>query len=57
MPFIVDTDASNESVLSQEGEQSEKVVAYYFRTLNDPERNYCVTCRELLATSGPTSMK
>lgn len=51
-PFIVDTDASNVglgAVLSQEGEHGEQVVAYYSRTLSRPERNYCVTRRELLA--------
>uniref|UniRef100_A0A674P0I3 Gypsy retrotransposon integrase-like protein 1 n=1 Tax=Takifugu rubripes TaxID=31033 RepID=A0A674P0I3_TAKRU len=51
LPFIVDTDASNVglgAVLSQEGE-NEQVIAYYSRSLNRPERNYCVTRRELLA--------
>lgn len=50
--FIVDTDASNVglgAVLSQEGEHGEQVVAYYSRSLSKPERNYCVTRRELLA--------
>ena len=51
-PFILDTDASGlaiGSVLSQLVEGQERVVAYYSRTLSDPERNYCVTQRELLA--------
>lgn len=51
-PFIVDTDASNVglgAVLSQEGEQGEQVIAYFSRSLSRPERNYCVTRRELLA--------
>jgi len=50
--FILDTDASNigiGAVLSQRQEGKEKVIAYYSRVLNKPERNYCVTRRELLA--------
>ena len=50
--FILDTDASNEAigaVLSQEQEGEERVILYYSRTLSRPERNYCVTRRELLA--------
>lgn len=50
--FIVDTDASNTgvgAVLSQEGEHGEQVIAYFSRTLSKPEKNYCVTRRELLA--------
>ncbi|KAJ8402869.1 hypothetical protein AAFF_G00361830 [Aldrovandia affinis] len=51
-PFIVDTDASNMgvgAVLSQEDSDEERAVAYYSGTLSRAERNYCVTCRELLA--------
>ncbi|KAG1941393.1 interleukin-1 receptor accessory protein-like 1-A [Pimephales promelas] len=51
-PFLVDTDASNVgvgAVLSQRGENGERVVAYYSCSLSRPERNYCVTRRELLA--------
>ncbi|KAK2895639.1 hypothetical protein Q8A73_015127 [Channa argus] len=51
-PFIVDTDASGVGigvVLSQGGETGERVVAYYSCSLSRPERNYCVTRRELLA--------
>ena len=52
-PFILDTDASNtgiEGVLSQrDATGEEKVIAYANRALSKPERNYCVTCRELLA--------
>jgi hypothetical protein len=46
-PFLLDTDASNCStgaVLSQLVGGEERVVAYY-----KPERNYCVTHRELLS--------
>ncbi|XP_039602210.1 uncharacterized protein LOC120524423 [Polypterus senegalus] len=51
-PFLVDTDAINVgvgAVLSQSGETGERVVAYYSCSLSRPERNYCVTRRELLA--------
>ncbi|GFW34934.1 retrovirus-related Pol polyprotein from transposon 297 [Trichonephila clavipes] len=51
-PFILDTDASNESVgavLSQEIDGQERVVAYWSKYLSKPERNYCVTRKELLA--------
>ncbi|KAJ8353670.1 hypothetical protein SKAU_G00212370 [Synaphobranchus kaupii] len=51
-PFILDTDASNigmGGVLSQLTEDGEKVTAYFSRTLNRAECNYCVTRRELLA--------
>jgi len=50
--FILDTDASCigiGAVLSQKQEGKERVIAYYSRILNKPERNYCVTRRELLA--------
>ena len=51
-PYILDTDASNEAaggVLSQEVDGVERVVAYYSKTFSPPQRNYCVTRRELLA--------
>lgn len=50
--FIVDTDASNTGiggVLSQRKGNQEVVIAYYSKSLSKPERNYCVTRRELLA--------
>ena len=51
--FILDTDASNTGigcVLSQtQQDGSERVIAYGSRLLSKPERNYCVTRRELLA--------
>lgn len=52
-PFILDTDASNVAigtVLSQLDEHGkERVIAYGSRLLTKSERQYCVTCRELLA--------
>eukprot|EP00731_Ephydatia_muelleri_P039115 Em1119g1a len=52
-PFILDTDASNDGiggVLSQlDKDGGEHVVAYGSRLLIKPERNYCVTRKELLA--------
>lgn len=50
--FIVDTDASNTGiggVLSQKKGDQEVVIAYFSKSLSKPERNYCVTRRELLA--------
>lgn len=50
-PFVLDTDASDSAVgavLSQQTE-GEPVIAYYSKSLSVPERNYCVTRRELLA--------
>ena len=51
--FILDTDASDVGiggVLSQrDGEGKERVVSYGSRLLTKPERQYCVTRRELLA--------
>jgi hypothetical protein len=49
--FIVDTDASIGigGVLSKIQNGHEHVIAYYSKTLNKAERNYCVTRRELLA--------
>jgi len=50
--FIVDTDASDEgigAVLSQlDSNNAEHVIVYASRTLNKPERQYCVTRKELL---------
>lgn len=42
--FILDTDASNigiDAVLSQKQDNNEKVIAYFSRTLNKAEKNYC----------------
>jgi hypothetical protein len=36
-------------VLSQVQDGRERVIAYFSKTLSKPERNYCVTRRELLA--------
>lgn len=52
LPFILDCDASNSGigyVLSREVEGKEHVIAYGSRPLTRPERNYCVTRREMLA--------
>lgn len=52
MQFILDTDASNQSVgavLSQDQGGLERVVAYMSKTMNRHEQSYCVTCKELLA--------
>ena len=52
-PFILDTDACEMgigAVLSQSSlDGSEHVIAYASRLLTKTERNYCVTCKELLA--------
>ena len=52
-PFILDTDASNTgigAVLSQLDEEGRKhAIAFGSRVLSKPERQYCVTRRELLA--------
>ncbi|GBN94891.1 Retrovirus-related Pol polyprotein from transposon 297, partial [Araneus ventricosus] len=50
--FILDTDASIErigAVLSQKIGNEECVIAYFSNSLGKPERNYCVTRKELLA--------
>lgn len=50
--FILDTDASHHAwgaVLSQTVDDREYVVEYYSKTFSRPERNYCVTRKELLA--------
>ena len=49
------------AVLSQLANGEKRVITYYSKTLSKPERNYCVTMRELLAielwsTSINTSM-
>ena len=55
--YILDTDASNfavGAVLSQvqvndEGQEEERVIAYFSKTLNQSEQRYCARRRELLA--------
>ena len=51
--FILDTDASDAGIgamLSQlDDENKERVIAYATRTLSKPERQYCVTRKELLS--------
>jgi transposase InsO family protein len=51
-PYLLDTDASNHgigAVLSQRQQGVGRPVAYASRTYNKPEKNYCVTRKELLA--------
>jgi len=51
-PFLLDTDACDVSigaVLSQVQGGVELIIAYTWRSLIKPERNYCVTRKELLA--------
>ena len=52
-PFILDTDASDNgigAVLTQTDDSGqERVIAYASRLLSKPERQYCVTRKELLA--------
>ena len=50
--FVLDTDACDVgigAVLSQIQDSTEKVIAYFSRSLSKPERRYCVTQKELLA--------
>ena len=52
LPYLLDTDASAEgigAVLSQVRDGKEHVVAFYSAKFSRPERNYCVTRKELLA--------
>ncbi|MCG7879153.1 MAG: RNase H-like domain-containing protein [Candidatus Thiodiazotropha endolucinida] len=50
--YFLDTDASSVAVgavLSQVQNGQERVIAYFSKSLNDAQRKYCVTRRELLA--------
>lgn len=52
VPFILDTDASQVglgAVLSQDIDDTNKVISYASRTLSKSERKYWVTRKELLA--------
>ena len=52
LPFVLDTDASAFAmggVLSQIEDGVERPIAYFSKVFSKPERNYCVTRRELLA--------
>ncbi|KAI5753631.1 hypothetical protein M8J77_001985 [Diaphorina citri] len=56
-PFVLDTDASQfaiGAVLSQVTDGIETPVAYFSKALSKPERNYCVTRKELLAVVSAT---
>ena len=49
--FVLDTDATNTgigAVLSQKQRGEERVIAYFSRSLKQPERQYCVTRKVLL---------
>ncbi|XP_064473764.1 uncharacterized protein LOC135388260 [Ornithodoros turicata] len=51
-PFILDRDASQTGigvVLSQVQDGQDRMIACFSRSLRKPERNYCVTRKELLA--------
>ena len=51
-PFVLDVDASDVGiggVLHQIQEGCERVIAYASRALNEAEKNYCITEKELLA--------
>ncbi|GFU12362.1 retrovirus-related Pol polyprotein from transposon 412 [Trichonephila clavipes] len=50
--FILDADASHEyigAVEFQEIHDQERIIAYFSKCVSKPERNYCVTTKELLA--------
>lgn len=50
--FILNSDASTlgvGGVLPQVQDVERKVIEYYSMTLSKPERNYCMTSKELLA--------
>lgn len=50
--FTLDTDASNTAIggiLSQQKDRNERVIGYFSKVLSEPECNFCVTKRELLA--------
>jgi len=52
LPCLLDTDASDVaygSVLSQVIDGQERPIAFFSRVLNDAQRHYCATRRELLA--------
>ncbi|GFR17764.1 retrovirus-related Pol polyprotein from transposon 412 [Trichonephila clavata] len=52
--FILDTDATHESigaVLYLETDDQERIFTYFSKILSRPERNYCVTRKELLPIS------
>ena len=48
-PFILDTDVAIGATLSQIVDGEEHPIDYFSRTLTGPEKQYCVTQRELLA--------
>ena len=51
-PCVLDTDASDVAVgavLSQKIDGMERPIAFFSRVMNDTQKNYCTTRRELLA--------
>ena len=52
LPYLLDTDASADSVvavLPQVREEKELVLAYFSAKFSKPEKNHCVTRKELAA--------
>ena len=52
LPIILDTDASDVAigtVVSQNMDGIERPIAFFWRVMNQTQRNYCTTQRELLA--------
>ena len=51
-PYILDSDSSSVAIgsaLYQIADGKERVIAYFSKALSKPERNYCITRKEVLA--------